>query len=241
MAVNASVRDDDEAWSHRNEGSLITFVNQQPHFITMLSNIIKQNFLDIPQNSDEYVYYGPWTSVLIKLFDIDEGFTICPQYQVPVAQGDKDTIDFVVTLVVKRNKAPIFFLEIKPPKIFDNRSARADTDKQMRRRFHQLYDASPSQLHGFSVFGTRCCHYSLNKETDNSIAPDPIPSNPQYVTDTAPEEWWTLDILDRTGYKKFSEVIQYVKGLGQDERKYHVFTHLSSIADVLVTPTVERA
>jgi hypothetical protein len=76
----------------------------------------------------------------------------------------------------------------------------------------------------------------MNKETNNSITPDLIPSNPQYVTDTAPEEWWTLDILDCAGYEKFSEVIQYVKvlGRGRDERKFHVFTHLSTIADVLV-------
>jgi hypothetical protein len=176
----------------------------------MLSHIIKQNFLDIPQNSDGNAYYGPWNSILFKLFDIDEGFTICPQYPVPARSNHTD---FAITFVVERNRAAIFFLEIKPPEFFNSLSARADADNQMRRRLCQLYEASPSELHGFSVFGMRCCRYSLYK-TDGSIEPKSIPSRPRYITDTAPKEWWNLDILDRDGYEEFSGVVQHVKSLG---------------------------
>jgi hypothetical protein len=172
----------------------------------MLSNVIRQNFLSIPPNSDEYYYYSPWNSVLGKLFDIDEGYMICPQYPVPT-QGEKDTIDFVVTLVVEVNCALIFFLEIKAPKFFDNRSGRADADNQMRKRFQQLYDASPSQLHGFSVFGTLCCHYSLDKRIDGFVVPRRVLPNTDHVNDTAPQEWWNVDILDQDGYEKFAKVV----------------------------------
>jgi len=57
----------------------------------------------------------------------------------------------------------------------------------------------------------------MNKENNNSIEPAPIPWDPRYVTDTAPEGWWNLDILDGDGYKQFSEVVQYVKGLGRTD------------------------
>lgn len=60
---------------------------------------------------------------------------------------------------------------------------------------HRLYDVSPINLHVFSVFGTRGCYYSLGKAVNNSIEIVPILSKPKYVSDTAPEEWWNVDML----------------------------------------------
>lgn len=117
-------------------------------------------FEKISPEADEYVFYGPWNSVLNYCFPINEGYVICPQF--PVAQvhaGNRDSVDFVVTLFVMKNEATIFFVEVKAPKYFGDTYARAAADEQMRIRFYQLARSSPSKIHGISAFGTNVCPY----------------------------------------------------------------------------------
>lgn len=100
---------------------------------------------------------------------------------------------------------------------------RAEADKQLRKVFAQLYDISPSELHGFSIFGTKIRHYSMNKTTDRVIQPARIPSQPDMVTDTTSKERWNLNILDQAVYQKFLEVVEHAKAQSRVERTLHTF------------------
>jgi hypothetical protein len=152
-----------------------------------------------------------WNTLLTQFFPFEEGYIVHPQF--PICS---DTIDFHVT--VTRNKATGFFVEINPPKDFQNISARRDADNQMRKRFAQLYNSSPTEMYGVSAFGTRLCFYEMIKP-GNDIKPVPVDlPSPLRVVDVAPEIWWDMDILEEGGWGKFTEVTTHVKKLGTDER-----------------------
>jgi len=68
----------------------------------------------------------------------------------------------------------MMFVEIKPLSAVDQLSARADADSQMRRRFAEFYDATPSIFTGISAFGHIVCKYEIDKGLGNRIIPTPI-------------------------------------------------------------------
>lgn len=51
-------------------------------------------------------------------------------------------------------------------------------------QLYQCFSSKSGTSAMSSVFGTRCCHHFLNKETNNSVEQDPIPSDAGYVADT---------------------------------------------------------
>ncbi|KIJ94215.1 hypothetical protein K443DRAFT_365682 [Laccaria amethystina LaAM-08-1] len=183
-----------------------------PRF-TMWPQYIVTAFEKISPEADEYVFYGPWNSVLNHCFLINEGYVICPH--LPIAQvhaGTRDTVDFVVTLSAMKNEATIFFVEVKAPKYLGNTYARAAANEQMRLRFYQSVRSSPSKMHGISAFGTDVCFYELEKENPIISLPPPAAEYSRViVVDVAPENWWNLNVLDQEGYDKFTEVVEEAK------------------------------
>jgi len=65
----------------------------------------------------------------------------------------------------------VLFVEIKPLSTIDSLSARGEADTQMRQRFVDFYDATPTIFTGLSAFGYIVCKYELNKDDGNRITP----------------------------------------------------------------------
>lgn len=109
------------------------------------------------------------------------------------------------------------FVEIKPLPSINQLSARADADSQMRRRFAEFYDATPSLFTGISAFGHIVCKYELNKELDNRIIPAPIRGSDERVVDVAPRMRWDLDLTTASGAARILNIFQEVKNVMLNE------------------------
>lgn len=108
-------------------------------------------------------------------------------------------------------------VEIKPLSAVDQLSARADADLQMRRRFAEFYDATPSLFTGISAFGHIVCKYEIDKGLDNQIMPAPIRGSDERVVDTAPRMRWDLDLTTAPGAARILEIFQQVKNVVLNE------------------------
>ena len=156
--------------------------------------------------SDENELYGPFNALLDFCFPWEDGWNVVPQYRQP-----RDTIDFMTVFLVKRQKAPVFFLQVKPASHRQNLGTRTSADAEMRDRFSGLQELFPMpRLHAFSAMGNRLAHYKLI--CDNmELTPIEIPRNLRYVTDTAPADAWNIDVLTDDGIAQFMKVISDVK------------------------------
>ena len=65
-------------------------------------------------------------------------------------------------------------------------------------------------LHGISALGTKIAFYKFDPDT-RYLEPRGVAHDPDFVKDTAPEEWWAFDILEEEGAKKFQDVVENVK------------------------------
>ena len=109
------------------------------------------------------------------------------------------------------------FVEIMPLSSIDRLSTRADADSQMRRRFAELYDATPSLFTGISAFGHIVCKYELNKELNNRIIPPPTRGSDERVVDVAPRTRWDLDLTTAPGAARILNIFQEVKNVMLNE------------------------
>ena len=58
--------------------------------------------------------------------------------------------------------------------------------------------------------GTKICIYRLHIAS-RRIFPFAIPNNPELVTDTAPVDWWNLDLLTQEGQDRLRKIVQFIK------------------------------
>ncbi|KAJ7819776.1 hypothetical protein B0H14DRAFT_2835694 [Mycena olivaceomarginata] len=105
---------------------------------------------------------------------------------------------------------------IKPPGNLRLPSAREEADTQIRRRIRDLSeDCLLPTLHAVSAFGTWLAFYS--KAKDHQIVPGGIPPDPVLLTDTAPLDWWSCDVLEEEGRQRFrslvTEIVQACENL----------------------------
>ncbi|KAF8515596.1 hypothetical protein BDD12DRAFT_811098 [Trichophaea hybrida] len=159
---------------------------------------------------DESEYYGPYNSLLNDLFPKQEHYMVVPQYKRP---EQSKSVDFTTVFLVRHQKHPVFFVEIKPAGHIHNVSPRASADKQMRERFEDLGDRVEIPiLYGVSAIGNKLCFYKYTKATGD-LEPELIPSNARRVIDTAPINRWDVDILTPQGEQRLLEVVGHVKGM----------------------------
>lgn len=153
-------------------------------------------------------FYGSWNRLLTTLFPPDTTFEVVPQYFPPTARG-WGFAGFVDFLVVYIKSSPVFAVEITHPKDFLCDSKREEADLQLRRRFHDCADNLRIPiLHGVSAFGTKLAFYKYRKLEPGKITPDV-----DILTDAAPREWWSCDILEEEGANRFRTVVDEVKAM----------------------------
>jgi len=104
-------------------------------------------------------------------------------------------------------------VEIKHPNDFVYDSNREEADLQLRRRFRDCANNLRIPiLHGVSAFGTKLAFYRYHKAT-RQLEPRRISPDPDILTDTAPREWWSHDILEEDGANRFRAVVDEIKAM----------------------------
>lgn len=141
---------------------------------------------------DESEFYGPFNAVLNYLFPYEEDYEIVPQYKRP---EQSKSVDFTTIFIVRHEKHPVLFVEIKCSNHILQMSTRQAADQQMRERFTDLFDnVEIEKFYGLSAMGTRLCIYTADKQTGR-LLPKQIPSSLEFVIDTAPIHRWDIDIM----------------------------------------------
>jgi hypothetical protein len=134
-------------------------------------------------------------------------------HQARPSPKNKDAVDFCVVFKTERNRRiPVMFVEIKPLANLGSVSALKEADSQMRQRFTDFYDATPTVFTGISAFGHVICKYELDKE-DNKVTPDAIPDSVDYLADVAPQERWDLDLTTDVGGHQILDIFEQVKSM----------------------------
>lgn len=159
--------------------------------------------------TSEKPFYGSWNRLLNTLFPPDTIFEVSPQY----TTNDRDSVDFVVTLLIFIESTPVFFVEVKPHSDVSIPSKRERADIQMRQRFLDCrQNLKIPTLHGISAFGTKIAFYQMDEAT-GALAPVQIQRDLLVASPTAPQEWWKWDIVEEEGATKFKEIVTEVKNM----------------------------
>ena len=88
---------------------------------------------------------------------------------------------------MKRN-VPVFFLEAKTYVALNHAPSRKEADDVMRDRFLYFSEKFPlRKLYGISALGTRFSIYEYHSDT-RRLTPKRLHSDPDVVSDTAPQE-----------------------------------------------------
>ena len=100
----------------------------------------------------------------------------------------------------------------------DGFSTRGKTDFEMRERLFSLVDRNLIQIpksYVISAMGTHLAIYEYSKET-NQLTPRTIARDPKYVTDVAPADRWTYELLELAGEAKVKELVASIKVMCAD-------------------------
>jgi len=126
--------------------------------------ILEQFATAIPLGEyDESRYYGPYNTLLNKLFPMEEHYMVIPQYKWP---RQLETVDFTTIFLVQQREHPVFFVEVKAAGHIHNDCIRAAADQQMREGVYALRnDIEIPILYGISAIGIELCFYKYIKDT----------------------------------------------------------------------------
>ncbi|KAJ7498403.1 hypothetical protein B0H11DRAFT_819458, partial [Mycena galericulata] len=124
----------------------------------------------------------------------------------------RDTVDFIVYLIVFRDQRPVFLVEIKDDAHILVPTKRKAADAQMRERYDVLLHACPiPMLYGLSVLGTKMRVYCGNL-ADQTVAPSFVDTDPGHVL---PNDYlggeWSVDIMSQAGFSEMKRLINYIK------------------------------
>ena len=148
-----------------------------------------------------------FNALLNDLFPASEYYQVAPHFK-----RIAGSIDFTVIFLIKWQKFPIVFIEVKLLLAYDLDSSRKAADDQMRERVLDFTEASISipKLYGMSALETRFCVYEFTPSS-RSLTPLRIDSHPDFVTDVAPKERWNLDFLEPQGEARLKQVVRHMK------------------------------
>lgn len=154
-------------------------------------------------------YYGPYDKLLNYCFGSDFTFYVAPQN--PPASDSRDTVDFIVFLVVfNSDDKPVLIVEVKDDSWAQKAELRYRADKQMRDRYGLMLDDCPTpRLWGLSVLGTSVRVYCGDKASYD-VTPQAIP-RPEPLSRVLSPSFlageWDLDLLSQEGFEKMKEIV----------------------------------
>ena len=159
---------------------------------------------------DKSRFYGPYNLLLSHLFPMDERYMVVPLCK---RREQSKSIDFKPIFIVNHHDNPVFFVEVEPSGNVDHILPRRSADKQMRDRLLDLADRGKVPiLYGMSALGPKVCLYTCDKETKN-LSSVVIKDDQDLMSDTAPADYWSLDIMTPDGEKELRQVVNHVKAM----------------------------
>ena len=144
-------------------------------------------------------YYGPYDKLLNYCFGSEFTFYVAPQN--PPARDSRDTVDFIVFLVVfNSSDKPVLIVEVKDDSWAQKAELRYRADNQMRHWYGLMLDDCPTpRLWGLSVLGTYVRVYCDDKASYD-VTPEAIP-RPEPLSRVLSPSFlageWDLDLLSQ--------------------------------------------
>ncbi len=178
------------------------------------SYIVKQFDRINHSTTRESDLFGAYNTLLADVFPPKDYYQVAPQFR-----RNTGSVNYTISYVVLKGKTPIFFVEIKTFVALNLGSARAAADDQMRAIFLD-FSSEPlpqSKLIGISAMGTRFSVYEYTTN-DHHLNPPRIIHHPDIVTDTAPKERWSDDIMEHFGEAKFKALVNEAKEMASTHR-----------------------
>jgi hypothetical protein len=153
-------------------------------------------------------YYGPYNKLLSHCFGSGFYFYVAPQS--PPRDDRRDTVDFIVFLVVFDSQdKPVFLLEVKDDGWAQKAELRYRADIHIRDRYALMLDECPiPRLWGLSALGTSVrvyCGGATNYQVTPTAISRPQPSYVLLPSFLAGE--WDMDILSQEGFEKMKEIV----------------------------------
>jgi hypothetical protein len=129
-----------------------------------------------------------------------------------MGQG-RDSVNFIDFHVIYVQLSPVFMVEIKHPNDCVYDSNREEAELQLHRRFRDCANNPRIPiLHDVLAIGTKLAFYKYHKYS-RRLEPWRVSPDPYILTDTAPREWWSCDILEEKGANRFRIVADEVKAM----------------------------
>jgi hypothetical protein len=157
-------------------------------------------------------YYGPYDKMMNYCFGEDFDFFIAPQ--APLGDTGRETVEFVVYLLVSDIQKPVLLIEVKDDTHINSSAKRQAADEQMRGRYNELlYQCPIPILYGLSVLGTKMRVYSSSGDIEQGkVYPPRVPIDPEHVLDQEHlAEEWSIDILSNAGFSQMKEIVGFIK------------------------------
>jgi len=134
----------------------------------------------------ENCYHGPYNKLLNYCFGSKFTFYVAPQN--PPASNSRDTVDFVVFLVVfNSDDKPVLIVEVKDDSWAQKAELHYRADNQMRDRYGLMLDDCPTpRLWSLSVLGTSVHVYCGDKASYDVILGSGYPSPRAFFARTFP-------------------------------------------------------
>jgi len=158
---------------------------------------------------DQKVYFGPYATLLDKLFGIGGPFDVVRR----VDKSPYDADDGHLTFTVEFNRHPVLFIQVNAPSSLRFDSTRKQAHKRMRDHFLDLRpNLATPRLLGISAFGTRMAFYEYTAAT-NTLIPPAIAADPKLLDRVAPADRWNYDLLETDGVARMCQVVNDVNAM----------------------------
>ncbi|KAF9356785.1 hypothetical protein BGX26_004744 [Mortierella sp. AD094] len=135
---------------------------------------------------------GPYNSILTTIFSGEEDFTVFPQ---AYPLDSRDSIDPAIEYMIQIGNTLVMCVEVKNASDIRFTLKRALADEQIRARITSMQHITRVPvLFLVSAMGIHCCVYPRNSATRETEPQEISPTDLKTIDDTAPAEWWSIDI-----------------------------------------------
>ncbi|KAF9163346.1 hypothetical protein BGX20_001361 [Mortierella sp. AD010] len=171
--------------------------------------IFTQYLERIPAQSMGMRYNGVYNTILSSVFSIDEDFLVAPQ-------NSRETVDLTLEIILYHGNAPVMSVKIKGDADLQSSERRAFADTEIRERIAIMQQSvEVPVLYMISTMGARCNVYRHNVATQETFPQEILKSE---VEDTAPVEWWCINISTLEGRLALTECFNEVRAMCGDTR-----------------------
>ena len=173
---------------------------------------LQSKFEDVPKNAtDESLWYGPWDTILHRLFRDNEGFQIVLQH---LKMGHRGEPEWSVFYLVKAGSIPVCVIKVKPLWHLKRPQRCIDVYNQVLDCLKEfVLDCPPiPTLYRLSMVGDRFLIMTMLNLT--GICSPALKDGPGVpLPEVAPGPWWCNQAMKRSGYRRLVRMVTKIKEL----------------------------